>query len=98
MRVRFLVPGNIRHKSGGNVYNGRLAEGLQSLGIDVEVLAVDGAWPDAGNSERRRLGSLLERGEPEAEGKSATVTVVDGLIACGSAGELEAAATAGHGA
>lgn len=98
VRVRFLVPGNIRHNSGGNVYNARLTEGLQSLGIPVEVLAVDGAWPDAGNDERRRLGSLLERGEPETEGKSVTVTVVDGLIACGAAGELEAAAAAGCGA
>ena len=98
MRVRFLVPGNIHHNSGGNVYNARLAEGLQRLGVHVEILAVDGDWPDAGKSERRRLVSLLDPGDPEAEITSATLTVVDGLIACGAPDELEAAAAAGHSA
>lgn len=98
MHVRFLAPGNIRHNSGGNVYNARLTEGLQSLGVNVEVHSVDGDWPDAGISERRRLGSLLGAGEPEARIMSATVTVVDGLIACGAPDELEAAAAAGHSA
>ena len=98
MRVRLLVPGNIRHNSGGNVFNARLTEGLQSLDVDVEVLAVDGDWPDAGTSERRRLGSLLGPGEPGAKIKPATVTVVDGLIACGAPDELEAAAAAGRSA
>ncbi|MET3721127.1 MULTISPECIES: glycosyltransferase family 4 protein [unclassified Arthrobacter] len=98
MRVRFLVPGNVRHISGGNVYNARLVEGLRTLGVDVEVLSVEGEWPDAGMSDRRRLGSLLGAGEPEAEIKSAAVTVVDGLIACGAPEELEAAAAAGRSA
>jgi glycosyltransferase involved in cell wall biosynthesis len=98
VRVRLLVPGNVRHISGGNVFNARLVEGLRTLGVNVEVLAVDGSWPDAGVSERRRLGSLLGAEEPESELKSAAVTVVDGLIACGAPGELEAAAAAGHGA
>jgi glycosyltransferase involved in cell wall biosynthesis len=96
VRVRLLVPGNIRHNSGGNVYNARLAEGLQSLGISVEVLAVGGDWPDAGITERRRLGTLLEEGEPAPGLTSAAVTVVDGLIACGAPDELEAAPAAGH--
>jgi glycosyltransferase involved in cell wall biosynthesis len=96
MHVRFLVPGNIRHISGGNVFNARLVDGLRALGFDVEVLAVDGAWPDAGMNERRQLGSLLGAGEPAAEMNSAAVTVVDGLIACGAPEELEAAAAVGH--
>jgi glycosyltransferase involved in cell wall biosynthesis len=98
VHVRFLVPGNISHNSGGNVYNARLTEGLRTLGVDVEVLAVDGDWPDAGMSERRRLGRLLGAGDPEAVSTSATVTVVDGLIACGAPDELEAAAAAGRSA
>jgi glycosyltransferase involved in cell wall biosynthesis len=98
VHVRFLVPGNISHNSGGNVYNARLMEGLRALGVDVEVLAVSGDWPDAGISERRRLASLLGAGEPGAGNQSATVTVVDGLIACGAPAELEAAEAAGNGA
>ena len=96
MHLRFLVPANIRHNSGGNVYNARLAQGLRTLGVEVEMLAVDGTWPEADANERRRLGSLLSARGPGAEYTSGTVTLVDGLIACGAADELEAAAAAGH--
>ncbi|WP_347559562.1 glycosyltransferase [Arthrobacter sp. S39] len=96
MHIRLLVPANITHNSGGNVYNARLADGLGALGMDVEVLAVDGSWPDASAKERRRLGSLLGAWEPEAETTPETVTVVDGLIACGAPDEIEYAAAAGQ--
>ena len=97
MLVRFLVPANIRHNSGGNVYNARLTQGLRTLGVPVESLAVEGSWPEASARERRRLGGLLgawdERGDsPQAD----TVTLVDGLIACGAPDELEYAAAAGQ--
>ncbi|MBT2533187.1 glycosyltransferase family 4 protein [Arthrobacter sp. ISL-48] len=95
-RLRLLVPANIRHNSGGNVYNARLVRGLQGLGVDVEVLAVDGSWPDATAKERRRLGSLLGAGEPRAGLDAGTVTIVDGLIACSAPDELEYAAAAGQ--
>lgn len=96
MHVRLLVPANIRHNSGGNVYNARLAQGLKTLGVEVEVLAVAGPWPEADLKDRRRLGSVLGERETGAGLTSRTVTVVDGLIACGAPGELEAAAAAGH--
>ena len=96
MHVRFLVPGNIRHSSGGNVYNARFAEGLRHLGVDVEVLAVDGSWPDASAKERRRLGSLLGAWGTEAEITAGVVTILDGLIACGAPAEVEYAAAARH--
>lgn len=90
--IRLLVPANIRHNSGGNVYNARLAQGLTALGVEVEVLAVDGSWPEATAEERRRLGGLLGAREPQAEITPGTVTLVDGLIACGAPDELEYAA------
>ena len=96
MHIRLLVPANIRHNSGGNVYNARLADCLRALGMDVEVLAVDGSWPDASAEERRRLGGLLGAWEPEAEPTPGTVTVVDGLIVCGAPDEIEYAAAAGQ--
>ena len=96
MLVRFLVPANIRHNSGGNVYNTRLAQGLRTLGVDTEVLAVDGSWPDASADQRRRLGGVLGAGGRRADITAGTVTLVDGLIACGAPDELEYAAAAGR--
>ncbi|QHK21557.1 glycosyltransferase [Pseudarthrobacter psychrotolerans] len=101
MPVRFLVPANIRHNSGGNVYNARLTQGLRTLGVAVEVLAVDGSWPDSSARERRRLGGLLGAwgpgtGQPRSDTTLETVTLVDGLIACGAPAELEYAAAAGQ--
>lgn len=101
MLVRFLVPANIRHNSGGNVYNARLTQGLRSLGVAVEILAVEGSWPDASARDRRRLGGLLGAWDPRPDSPQAdvtpeTVTLVDGLIACGAPGELEYAAAAGQ--
>lgn len=95
MDVRFLVPANILHNSGGNVYNAKLAEGLRSLGVNVEMLAVDGSWPDSSAKERRRLGTLLGAWEPGTDITSGQVTIVDGLVACGVPDEIEYAAAAG---
>jgi glycosyltransferase involved in cell wall biosynthesis len=95
MDVRFLVPANIHHNSGGNVYNAKLAQGLRTLGADVEMLAVDGSWPDSSAKERRRLGSLVGTWEPKTEITAAGVTIVDGLVACGVPAETEYAAAAG---
>ncbi|WP_426228058.1 glycosyltransferase family 4 protein [Pseudarthrobacter sp. DSP2-3-2b1] len=101
MHVTFLVPGNIRHNSGGNVFNARLAEGLRALGVEVDIVPVDGSWPDASAKERRRLGGLLGAWKlgtwkPTAEVPPGTVTLVDGLIACGAPDEIEYAAAAGQ--
>lgn len=101
MHVTFLVPGNILHNSGGNVFNARLTEGLRALGVEVDVVPVDGSWPDASAKERRRLGGLLGAWrlgtwKPTAEVPPGTVTLVDGLIACGAPDEVEYAAAAGQ--
>ena len=57
-RIRFVVPGNIRHNSGGNVYNAALARGLSALGVAVETCPLDGDWPGGTPEDRRRLASL----------------------------------------
>ncbi|VXC38980.1 Glycosyl transferases group 1 [Arthrobacter sp. 9AX] len=93
--IRLLVPANIRHNSGGNVYNARLVAGLRVLGTDVEVLPVEGSWPESSAKERRRLGTLLGAWEPGAVPGTA-VTIVDGLIAMGAPDPLEFAAKAGR--
>ncbi|MET1087530.1 MAG: glycosyltransferase family 4 protein [Arthrobacter sp.] len=91
--IRLLVPANIRHNSGGNVYNARLVAGLRALGAEVEVLPVEGSWPESTEEERRRLGTMLGAWEP-GDVPGTAVTIIDGLIAMGAPGPLEAAATA----
>ena len=59
LRLRFVVPGNVRHNSGGNVYNAALARELAALGAAVETCPLDGDWPGGSAEDRRRLARLL---------------------------------------
>ena len=93
--IRLFVPGNIRHSSGGNVYNARLVAGLKALGAEVEVISVEGSWPRAGAHERRRLGALLGAWDREAD-PGQPVAIVDGLVAVSAPDELEFAAKVGR--
>ncbi|MFF2246207.1 glycosyltransferase [Arthrobacter sp. NPDC058130] len=94
-RLRFVVPGNVRHNSGGNVYNAALARELAALGVAVETCPLDGDWPGGSAGDRRRLAALL-RPAPGAGGSAGSITLVDSLLACGAPAELEAAAAAGQ--
>ncbi|WP_242703526.1 glycosyltransferase family 4 protein [Arthrobacter sp. D5-1] len=82
MHIRFMVPGNVRHGSGGNKYNAKLAEHLTALGADVETVIVDGDWPVGSPADRQRFGDMLDGG--------ATV-IADGLVASGSPDEIAGA-------
>jgi glycosyltransferase involved in cell wall biosynthesis len=97
--VRLLVPGNILHNSGGNVYNASLVRGLAQLGVSATVERVDGNWPVGSSEDRRRFARVLGEGAAAHDAGSAaggTVTIVDGLIASGAPEALEAAAAAGQ--
>ncbi|MFE4834950.1 glycosyltransferase [Arthrobacter sp. NPDC056691] len=97
--IRLLVPGNIRHNSGGNVYNAALARGLEQLGVGVTIQPVAGNWPVGSKEERRRLAGLLTAGTPAgtmAGAPAAAVTIVDGLVASGAPEAMEAAAAGDH--
>src|SRR6478752_10468435 len=101
LRLRFVVPGNVRHNSGGNVYNAALARELAALGAAVETCPLDGDWPGGSAGDRRRLARLLHMAPPadrSAPGNAiaGSVTLVDSLLACGAPDELEAAAAAGQ--
>lgn len=93
--IRLLVPGNIQHSSGGNIYNARLVAGLEALGEEVEVVAAEGGWPTPSAKDRRRLGGLLGAWAPDA-GPGPAVVIVDGLVAVGVPDELELAAKSGR--
>lgn len=85
--LRLVVPGNVIHRSGGNLYNSRLADALGGAGADVEIRRADGDWPDAGSRARERLTILLQGPGP---------VLVDGLIASGAPDEIRAAVLAGR--
>ena len=93
-----MVPGNVRHNSGGNVYNAALARELAALGVDVETCPLDGGWPVGSAEDRQRLAALLcdDGGAAGSTAGGHTVTIVDGLLACGAPDELAAAAAAGR--
>ncbi|MGW9415452.1 glycosyltransferase family 4 protein [Arthrobacter cupressi] len=84
--IRFLVPGNIEHRSGGNLYNARLVEQLDALGVATEVVMLDGAWPPGRPEDRESLALALRGPEP---------AIVDGLISAGAPAEIAAALEAG---
>ncbi|WP_458113231.1 glycosyltransferase family 4 protein [Arthrobacter sp. R1-13] len=92
-RIQLVVPGNVLHNSGGNVYNAALTERLIALGAEVDAYRVDGEWPIGSEEDRRRFGSLLS--ELAAEDPTA-VTIVDGLVASGAPEEMERAAADGR--
>lgn len=92
-RIRLVVPSNVRHNSGGNVYNAALARELAVLGTDVELCRADGGWPVGDVEDRRRFGELLHTLQREVP---AAVVIVDGLIASGAPEQLEQAAAEGH--
>jgi glycosyltransferase involved in cell wall biosynthesis len=102
--IRLLVPGNVRHNSGGNVYNAALARELAAAGAEVDTCPVDGGWPVGSAEDRRRLAALLGAPASPAPGRAGTgggadgrpLTLVDGLLACGAPEQLEAAAAAGR--
>lgn len=82
MHVRFLVPGNVRHGSGGNKYNAKLAEHLTALGADIETVVVDGDWPVGSPADRQRFAEALDGG---------TTVIADGLVAGGAPDEIAGA-------
>ena len=96
LRVRLVVPGNVRHNSGGNVYNAALARELAALGVHVDICPLDGGWPVGSPEDRRRLATLLcGDHDDDTAGAERPVTLIDGLLACGAPEELAGAAAAG---
>lgn len=74
-RLTLIVAGRPDQLTGGYIYDRRIVEALQDLGIHVEVIGLDGRfpWPDdiARESLQRALGGCTDR----------SLVVVDGLAA-----------------
>ncbi|GAA4053274.1 glycosyltransferase family 4 protein [Arthrobacter methylotrophus] len=89
VKIRLILPANVHHRSGGNIYNARLAQSLRSLGAEVLIHELDGGWPSGSSADRRLLADALA-------GDEVHVRIIDGLIAAGGPAEIEAATAAGH--
>ena len=69
-----LVPAPADSRSGGSIYDRRVAAGLAGLGWRVDVRAVSGRFPRPGALERQRVGAAL------ADLPDDATVLVDGLV------------------
>jgi glycosyltransferase involved in cell wall biosynthesis len=82
VKVAWLSPGDPTQRTGGYLWNARLAAALRARGVEVEVAALPGAWPRPGLAAPDALADL-----------AADVVVADGLCwpGTGAAGAALAA-------
>jgi glycosyltransferase involved in cell wall biosynthesis len=69
----FVVAGSLENRTGGSIYNRRMAEAVERLGWSVDVYELDESFPRPTDAAISRAGELL------AEVPQDTITVVDGL-------------------
>jgi glycosyltransferase involved in cell wall biosynthesis len=93
--LRLIVPGNVQHRSGGNIYNARLAEHLAAAGVTVKIQEVDGDWPVGSEDDRGRLAAALAEDDVGTD-SGADVVLVDGLVGSGAPEQIERAAAEGR--
>lgn len=89
VEIHMILPANVRHRSGGNIYNARLAEALRAQGAEVSVCKLDGDWPSGSAPDRMGFADALSGGDQ-------AIYIVDGLIATGAPMEIETATATGH--
>jgi glycosyltransferase involved in cell wall biosynthesis len=80
-RVHVVIPegvDDVERRSGGNVYDRRVCDGLRARGWDVREVEVPGGWPSPAASARRALASRL------AALDDGELVVVDGLLTAGA--------------
>ena len=68
-----VVPGSLARRTGGTIYDVRMAASLQQLGWRVNVRNLEGCFPDADAAARESLGRAL------SEAPSGARVMIDGL-------------------
>lgn len=81
MSLTLLAPQPVAKPTGGNVYDRRLVEALNRLGVPTRLVEVPGPWPDRSPAATTRL----THATPD-EG----AVLVDGLVASGTPGAVAA--------
>ena len=57
--IHIVVPGSIHQRTGGYIYDARIAAGLRRRGWSVVVHELEGRFPSADDTARRSLGATL---------------------------------------
>ena len=84
--VAFMVPGSIDTRTGGSIYDRRMAEGLRERGWLVELVELDASFPDP-------TGRALERAAESFESvRDGALVIVDGLALSAMPEQVERAA------
>jgi glycosyltransferase involved in cell wall biosynthesis len=73
--------------TGGNVYNQAVVGELRALGIDVQLHALAGPWPDGDASSHTQLARALQ---------ATPVSLVDGIVGSAAPDVITSAVHAGH--
>jgi glycosyltransferase involved in cell wall biosynthesis len=68
VRIDWLSPGDPAQRTGGYLWNARIAEGLRALGHDVRFVAVEGRWPAPGLADPAPLVGIPDGGRVVADG------------------------------
>ena len=84
--LHVLVPGPLEQRTGGYIYDARIADGLRRRGWRVTVHELDGRFPEGDGAARASLGGTLA-GLPDG-----ARVVIDGLAMGGLPAEVRAAA------
>lgn len=73
-KLHFLVPGSLDNRTGGTIYDKRIIEGLEKLGIRPHVHEVLGNFPHPDNETIDGIRSMMERTPDNSK------VIIDGLI------------------
>ena len=82
--LHIFIPGALDQRTGGFIYDARMVTELRRLGWHVEVLSLEGSFPDADPPARRSLSAALES-LPDG-----STVVIDGLAMGGLPGPVRA--------
>jgi glycosyltransferase involved in cell wall biosynthesis len=85
-QAALVVPGRLEARTGGSIYDRRMADGLRRCGWSVEIVELDEALPFPA------AGALEHAAEAFASIRDGAVTLVDGLVLGAMPGTIERAA------
>jgi glycosyltransferase involved in cell wall biosynthesis len=81
--ITFIVPGPITERTGGSIYDRRIADGLRQIGWPVDVVELDAAFPWTQDMDDAAGAQVV------AAIRNRHVVIVDGLAASAIADSLE---------
>jgi glycosyltransferase involved in cell wall biosynthesis len=72
--IAFVVPGPISTRTGGSIYDARIAEGLRRRGVQVQIVELAGSFPDPSGDDLRDAAIAISSLADDS------LVVIDGLV------------------